>query len=203
MRLIIISICIFILSSTCGKSQEDSSSKAGNFSLGVRNSIGFVYENDWNRLAFGSGGHFRLRFSEKVNSQWFIDYLQGDLFDFGKRTDVHIGWSVMYYPFRNQRTVQPYVLAGHCFELLRMEENANFKNNAIRRSASVQAGTGIHFHIAPNADISIETQYMMHFGTNIDIITQPNILFHKPGGLSLQDHFLVSVSLNFYLFDLW
>jgi len=201
MRLTVI-IFVFFSTPLC-MAQKDSISKSGNFSLGLRNSLGFVYENDWNKLAFGSGGHFRIRFSEKVNSEWFIDYLQGDLYDFGKRTDVHIGWSVMYYPLKKQRTIQPYLLAGHCFELLKMEENANFTNNVKRRSASVQAGTGIHFHIVPKADISIEAQYMMHFGTNIDIIRQPILVFVKPGGVTLQDHFLLSLSINFYLFDLW
>jgi len=183
--------------------QTNTEQKAGEFSLGVRNSIGFVYENDWNRIAFGSGGQFRIRFSEKVNSDWFIDFLQGDLEDFGKRTDVHIGWSVMYYPLNEQKFIQPYILAGHCFEFLRMEENANFSNYAERKSASVQAGAGIHFHISPKADISLVGQYMMHFGTNIDITRTPSITFNKPGGVSLQDHFLLHLSINYMLFDLW
>lgn len=180
-----------------------SQSHSGDFSIGVRSSLGFVYEKDWDRLAFGSGGHFRIRFSEAVNSEWFIDYLQGDLDDYGKRTDIHIGWSVMYYPIKKQQFIQPYILAGHCFEFLKLEENANFENYVTRYSASVQAGSGIHFHISPRADFSFEAQYMMHFGTNIDINQEPKLVFTKPGGLTLQDHVLLSVSLNYNLFDLW
>lgn len=198
-------ICSFLLFfSGSAFAQEQSSDQSGGlFSLGVRSSLGFVYENQWNRIAFGSGGQFRLRFSEKVNSDWFIDFLQGDLEDFGKRTDVHIGWSVLYYPFEKQRFIQPYILAGHCFELLRIEENTNPDNFVTRKSASVQAGAGIHLNISPRADISLVGQYMMHFGTEINVLQNPDLVFTKPGGISLQDHFLLHISINYQLIDLW
>ena len=182
--------------------QTDSLTPAGQISLGVRSSWGLVYEHNWNRAAFGSGGQFRLRFSEKVNSDWFIDYLQGDLGDFAKRTDVHIGWSVLYYPLNKKTTLQPYLLAGHCFELLRISENTNDENFVIRKSASVQAGAGVHLHLTPKADVSFVAQYMIHFGTNIDVADNP-VTFTKPSGIALQDHILLHVSLNYQIADLW
>jgi len=182
--------------------QTDSLTPAGQLSVGVRSSWGLVYEHDWNRVAFGSGAQFRLRFSEKVNSDWFIDYLQGDLDDIAKRTDVHIGWSVLYYPFNKQTILQPYLLAGHCFELLRISENTNDENFVVRKSASVQAGAGVHLHLTPKADISFVTQYMIHFGTNIDVTDNP-VVFSKPGGIALQDHVLLHFSLNYQIADLW
>jgi len=195
-------ILLFCLSSAGVSAQSDSLTSAGQISVGVRSSWGLVYEHEWNRAAFGSGAQFRLRFSEKVNSDWFIDYLQGDLADIAKRTDVHIGWSVLYYPLNKKTILQPYLLAGHCFELLRISENTNDANFVTRKSASVQAGAGVHLHLTPRADISFVAQYMIHFGTNINVTDNP-VTFTKPGGIALQDHILLHVSFNYQIADLW
>lgn len=200
-------VFIFILIMlTGGYAQIDStrSSKAGELSFGVRNSISMVYEHNWNRLAFGSGGQFRLRFSDRVNSDWFIDFLTGNLSDFAHRTDVHIGWSMLYYPLDRKNTfVQPYLLAGHCFELLKIAENGNPGNHVTRKSASVQGGLGTHFNISPKMDLSIVAQYMIHFGTNINTSRDPVVEFSKPGGVKIQDHLLFHVSINYQIADLW
>lgn len=177
---------------------------AGNFSIGVRSSLGLVYENDWNKASFGNGGQLRVKLSDRVNTEWFADFLQGDLKDYAKRTDIHVGWSVLYYPLKNKSTVQPYLLAGHCFEFLKMEENANEANHIHRRSASVQAGAGTHWNLSPKFDVSLTAQYMMHFGTNINVDASSSpIVFTKESGLSLQDHLLFNLSLNYNIADLW
>lgn len=184
--------------------QVEKNSQSGNFSLGVRSSMGLVYEKDWGKMSFGNGGQIRLRLSDKVNTEWFADFLQGDMKDFAKRTDVHIGWSAMYYPLNNTSSFQPYIMAGHCFEFLKIEENALPENHIHRRSASVQAGIGTHWHLTNKLDFSVSTQYMMHFGTNIkiDSTTSP-ISFSKDNGVSLQDHILINFNLNYTLADLW
>lgn len=184
--------------------QSERSSESGRFSLGVRTSMGLVYENDWGKMSFGNGGQMRLKLGNRVNTEWFADFLQGDLEDIAKRTDIHIGWSVMYYPIKAQEKIQPFILAGHCFEFLKIEENGDASNHIHRKSASVQAGLGAHWHVSKNLDFSATTQYMMHFGTNImlDQTTEP-ISFSKESGLSLQDHVLVNFSLNYCIADLW
>ena len=45
----------------------------------------------------GVGGQFRIQFADRVNSDWFFDYIKSDIGDFASRTDYHIGWSVIYY----------------------------------------------------------------------------------------------------------
>lgn len=184
--------------------QGERSPEAGRFSLGVRTSMGLVYENDWSKMSFGNGGQIRLKLGERVNTEWFADFLQGDLGDIAKRTDVHIGWSVMYYPIKSSEKIQPFVLAGHCFEFLKIEENGDASNHIHRKSASVQAGIGSHWHLSKNLDFSATTQYMMHFGTNILVNDTTNpITFSKESGISLQDHVLVNFSLNYCIADLW
>lgn len=198
------SFFLIVLTSLSAQQDSTQNSGAGQFSLGVRSSISMVYEHQWNRLAFGSGGQFRLRFSDKVNSDWFIDFLTGNLSDFAHRTDVHIGWSMLYYPLtRKNPFIQPYILAGHCFELLEIKENGNPQNSVSRRSASVQAGIGTHFRLTPRMDLSFVGQYMIHFGTNIRVSKYPELTFTKPGGIRIQDHLLFHVSVNYQIADLW
>ncbi|PLW95157.1 MAG: hypothetical protein C0592_00700 [Marinilabiliales bacterium] len=201
MRVIV--IIAFLLPYISGFSQSDTTSAAGTLSFGVRSSWGLVYEGDWQRMAFGSGAQFRLQFSDKVNSDWFLDYLHGDLEDYGKRTDIHIGWSVLYYPLNKKGFVQPYILAGHCFEFLTISENMNAVNKVQRTSASIQAGAGMHFHLSPRFDLSLETQYMMHFGPDIETVSLLPVEFVKEEGLALQDHLLFHFSINYSVADLW
>lgn len=203
MRSSILLFVLFLWLNPEVEAQNDSLTSAGQLSVGVRSSWGLVYEHDWNRMSFGSGGQFRLRFSDKVNSDWFFDFLQGDLDDIGRRTDIHIGWCVLYYPINKQGTWQPYLLAGHCFEFLKMSENGNTDNFANRKSASIQAGAGVQLHLSKRADISFVAQYMMHFGTNIDVVSTNPLVFEKPGGIALQDHVLLHFSLNYVIADLW
>ena len=194
---------LFLLPYTAVFSQADTTSAAGTLSFGVRSSWGLVYEGDWQRMAFGSGAQARLQFSDKVNSDWFLDYLHSDLEDFGKRTDIHIGWSVLYYPMNKKGFIEPYILAGHCFEFLTIAENTNPDNKVQRTSASIQAGTGVHFHLTPRCDLSLETQYMMHFGPNIEAVSLTPVEFVKEKGLTLQDHLLFHFSINYSVADLW
>lgn len=115
------------------------SSDNGMFSLGVRTTHN-SFSHDGNGI--GTGGHFRIQLSERINTEWFADYISaGD--ELIRSNYVHIGWSVIYYPFHIiripkffQRTpralemreapyanlryskyaLQPFVSAGHCFD---------------------------------------------------------------------------------------
>jgi len=178
---------------------------AGTFSLGARSSIGIVNDGKWQKTAFGAGGQFRLRFSDRVNSDWFLDYLTADLEDYAWRTDVHIGWSVMYYLLRNPAPVfQPYILAGHCFEYLKFTDNKDWNNHSVRYSASIQAGAGVSFNITKRFDISVVAQYMLHIGTKLTAAKVNDIaVFTKSSGVGTQDHILLHISLNYKIADLW
>ncbi len=180
-------------------------SRAGIFSLGVRSSIGLVNDGKWQKTAFGTGGQFRIRFSDKVNTDWFIDYLTADLDNYAWRADCHIGWSVIYYLSKKPNPfLQPYILAGHCFEYLKFTDNDNPSIYAERFSASIQGGAGIQLNITERLDLSLVAQYMMHIGTKITASNAENITtFTKSSGLGIQDHILIHLSLNFKITDLW
>ena len=180
-------------------------SDAGTFSLGVRSCIGIVNDGKWQKTAFGAGGQFRIRFSDRVNSDWFLDFLTADLEDYAWRTDVHIGWSVLYYLTRKpDAVVQPYILAGHCFEYLKFTDNKDWNNNSVRYSASIQGGAGVSFNITKRFDISVVAQYMIHIGTKLTAAkVNDAAVFTKSSGIGTQDHVLLHISLNYKIADLW
>lgn len=180
-------------------------SDAGILSLGVRSSIGIVNDGKWQKPAFGTGGHFRIQFSDRVNSEWFADHLKAELENFGWRADTHIGWSIMYYLRKKPKPfIRPYVLAGHCFEYLKFTDNLFPNNYAERWSASIQGGFGTHLNVNERIDFSIATQYMMHLGTKIIASNINNITtFTKKTGAGIHDHILINFSINYKISDLW
>lgn len=178
---------------------------AGTFSLGARSSIGLVNDGKWQRTAFGTGGQFRIRFSDRVNSDWFMDYLTADLDNYAWRADLHIGWSVLYYlSKRTDPFIQPYLLAGHCFEYLKLTDNTNTSNFAERWSGSVQGGLGTSINLTDRFDVSLVAQYMIHFGTRITPSNTEGVTtFTKHNGSGIADHVLLHISLNYKIADLW
>ena len=205
-----------ILITTAGFAQVDSASKkeSGKFMLGMRSTVSAFSDDGANGM--GVGGQFRLKFGSRLNSDWFMDYITTDIKGLAKRTDYHIGWSVLYYPFNNQvkkGKLTPYILAGHCFDWTEVVKN-NFPgsttslNEAKRFSSAVQAGLGTHYNLADNFDISLTAQYMLHLGNDIEasVFTntadQQDVLIKK-GDLGLEGHLLINLSMNVYIADLW
>jgi hypothetical protein len=206
MRKISAIILMIFVSSLYGQEMTQKGSSSGIFSLGARSSIGLVNDGVWQKPAFGTGGQFRLQFGDWVNTEWFADYLTADLADKAWRADLHIGWSVLFYPLKNPKSmIQPFILAGHCFEYLKFTENYNTDNYAERWSSSVQGGLGTHVNHTPRLDLSLTAQYMVHFGTKI-LVSENDygaIAFRKVSGSGIHDHILLNLSVNYKIVDLW
>ena len=62
-------------------------SRGGLFSLGTRSTISAFNGHDNESSGFGIGGQFRLQFADRVNSDWFFDYITSDIGDRASRTD--------------------------------------------------------------------------------------------------------------------
>ena len=180
--------------------------EGGLFSLGARTTISTFNHGEFGNSGFGLGGQFRLQLSDRINTDWFLDYITGDLDDLAFRTDYHIGWSVLFYPLKpkeNQK-VKPYILAGHCFDYSILKENTNHFNQLDRWSSAVQAGIGTHFNITQRMDLSLVTQYMIHLGTDIHAEqVGSNVVLTEEKGASLEGHLLIHVGLNYKIGDLW
>lgn len=214
--------------------QRDSTAAAGPkpggiFMLGMRTTSSLFTHGS--NPGLGLGGQFRIRLTPRINTDWFADYITNDLEGLGKRTDYHIGWSVLFYLYepesqrkiatqldtrvymkKQQRRVIPYILAGHCFDYTLMANNSiTHPETAERWSSAIQGGAGVHFPIKKVGDLSFTSQYMMHLGTDIhgEVMTENGpvyskwMTFHEDEGGSLEGHLLLTLSLNVRIADLW
>jgi len=181
--------------------------ESGIFSLGVRTTVSLFNDSETNNFGTGVGGQFRLQLAERVNTDWFFDYLTADVMNVGQRTDYHIGWSVLFYPYLKEKQLfKPYILAGHCFDYTHLVENTNRANYAERWSSAVQMGIGTHINLSPRLDFSMMGQYMIHLGNHIapEIINNQLVFTTEhQHGASLEGHLLITLGIHYKIIDLW
>jgi len=183
----------------------------GDFDLGMRTSVSF-FNNDAGFVGQGYGGQFRLRFLERLNTEWYADILATNIGDVGTRKDMHVGWSVMFYMFNTQRVkgkFTPYIIAGHCFDGSTVFENRNRSNSGKINSSAVQMGLGTSYNITDNFDLTLTAQYMNHLGGHMhsEIYTDESgykrLNIERSSKTEFDGHLLVNLSLNVKLFDFW
>jgi hypothetical protein len=182
--------------------------QSGHFSLGVRNNLSAF--SDAGEVAFGYGGQFRIRVLERLNTDWFADYMTTDIAGLARRTDVHIGWNVLAYPLKDpmqKGKITPYILAGHCFDYTKVALNHS-KEYDDKWSSAVQAGLGAHHNLTERFDLSLTAQYMMHLGYDVHAEVHQtdsgmHAEVHKEKISGIEGHLLFNVSLNYRLFDMW
>ena len=201
-------ILITLLFPMISKAQEPLDKESGYFQLGVRNVMSAFSDDGAN--GFGYGGQFRIRVLNRLNTDWYADYITTDIGGLARREDLHIGWSVLAYPFNYHTTkgkITPYILAGHCFDYSKVSRNDD-GYSLDKLSSAVQAGLGMHYNITDRTDISLTAQYMMHMGKdihaeveNVDGIKEVHIEKNQVRGV--EGHMLINVSLNVRLFDMW
>lgn len=195
-----------ILLAVCAGGQvfAQQASQGGWLSLGARSTLS-AFDHDGAGL--GTGGQFRLQLSNSVNTDWFADYITINIADKVRSEYYHIGWSVLFYPSRELRypkTLQPYVLAGHCFDYNRKTAIADPAVTKDRWGSAVQAGVGTHIHLSPRFDVSLTCQYMIHLTRGLEAhIEEEAVEIHDHGHAALEGHLLTTVSLNYKLFRLW
>ena len=184
--------------------QQKEKSSIGTYSLGTRNTVS-AFNHDA-AIGLGIGGQFRVQLGQKLNSEWFLDYITSET-DVTKRNDYHIGWSLMFYSKNNNsfnKTLQPYLLVGHCFDYSKVFEKNNISNSANRLSMATQAGIGTHINFSNKFDCSISSQYMLHFGKEISTNIQGSKVFiYKNDYSSVEGHLLFTLSFNYKLGKLW
>lgn len=187
-----------------GQELPQKGTQGGVVSVGMRSTLSAFNDGENEPYSVGLGGQFRIQASNRVNTEWFFDYLPSSN-GYERRNDFHIGWSVMYYVLENPiPKVRPYVIAGHCFDYTYRQELANPTNAIDRWSSAVQAGAGAHFRLTDRLDLSLSSQYMMHLGTHVHSHSEGGHLhFEKELGGSLEGHLLTTVSLNYKIADLW
>lgn len=187
------------------ESQRPTYQSPGMFSLGTRNTVSFF--NDDGAVGKGIGGQYRIQFLKRFNTEWYFDYITSKKGSLTFRNDYHFGWSAMYYFSKNierERFIQPYFIAGHCFDYSKVTEQANKSNSADRWSLATQAGLGTHFNISSRLDCSLSAQYMLHFGKDIETtVDKGNVYIEKKNLTTPDGHFLLTLSFNYKFFHLW
>jgi hypothetical protein len=184
--------------------KESHFNSSGVLSLGGRSTISLFNDLSSSSYGTGLGGQFRLQFAERINSDWFFDYLTSDIGNQISRMDYHIGWSVLVYPMHEVWLLKPYIIAGHCFDYTHMVENMNTSNYAERWSSAVQGGIGTHIRLTERLDCSLTGQYMMHLGNHLHPeFSGSQVLFHEEKGASLEGHLLTTLSINYKIGKLW
>lgn len=201
-------ILFALLLPVLGIAQEPLDKESGYFQLGVRNVMSTFSEDGAN--GFGMGGQFRIRVLSRVNTDWYADFITTDIGGLAKREDLHIGWSVLTYPFNYHTTkgkITPYILAGHCFDYSKVTSNKDgFYLDKL--SSAVQLGLGAHYNITDRTDISLTAQYMMHMGKDIHADIEQHdgerdLHIEKTQVRGIEGHMLINLSLNVRLFDMW
>lgn len=181
--------------------------ESGILSLGVRTTVSLFNDSETGNFGTGAGGQFRLQLAERVNTDWFFDYLTADVKGIAHRTDYHIGWSVLFYPYLKEKQLfKPYILAGHCFDYSKITENANRNNFAERWSSAVQMGIGTHINLTQRLDFTVMGQYMIHLGNEIHPEVINNQLVYTNDhhhGASLEGHLLITLGIHYKIVDLW
>jgi hypothetical protein len=177
----------------------------GMFSLGTRNTVSMF--NDDKGIGTGIGGQARVQLTDHLGTEWFFDYITSKNGSLTYRNDYHFGWSVMYYPVKDNgvdRFLQPYIIAGHCFDYSKVMQQSNRSNNAGRWSMATQAGLGTHFNINRRFDCSLSTQYMLHFGKEIQTsVDKGNVVINKKDMSTPDGHLLITLSFNYKFFHWW
>ena len=112
----------------------------------------------------------------------------------------------MYYfgNVRSEKFLQPYFIAGHCFDYSVVKEQHYKENFADRLSMATQAGAGTHFNFTPRFDCSLSAQYMLHFGKEIETtVTNEVVTTERKNFSSAHGHVLFTLSFNYKFGSLW
>lgn len=203
-------ICSFLLLLTMNIFGQSSASEktlkpSGIFSLGARSTIGFFNSHGANSV--GAGGQFRIQLSNRINTEWYADYITSDLDNKVGRTDYHIGWSVFFYYLQKEDRLtplfQPFIEAGHCFDYTEVRI-LQTSQSLSRWSSAVQMGTGTHINLTPRFDVSVKMQYMLHLGGDIHAHEHHGVYeIEEHKGFEREGHLLTTMSINYKIGNLW
>lgn len=196
-------LAVFFGSYTLSAQSDDIKNETASrwFSLGGRSTISLF---DHDGAGIGTGGQFRIQPSNRVNTDWFFDYISINMQNKVRSEYYHIGWSVLYYPSDHLRypvLVQPYVLAGHCFDYNIKTAMMQPGNSKSRWGSAVQAGAGLHFNLTERFDITLMSQYMIHLTRPLDARIEGDLItIEKESGSALEGHLLTTLSVNYKIF---
>lgn len=181
--------------------------RSGTFSLGARNTMNIFFESP-DMIGQGAGGSFRIQIGERLNTEWFADYVSSKLYQRAERIDKHIGWNVMYYLLDTksfQRSFTPFLAAGHCFDYTGIRLNGLDQPTIGKWTSAVQMSLGTHCNINQRFDITLSSLYDLHLGREVEVELTPenkvDIESHRNAGW--EGHVMLILSVNYKIAQLW
>ena len=208
-RHIIVFLLLFVnilhgLNSYAQKPMKLKYTDSGVFAIGLRS--GVVLSNSssgWN-LGQGLGLQARIMATSHINTEWYFEVFQGGYTNQGVRTDGHIGGLALLYPQHKLQRVAPFLAVGPNADYVKLRERINKQNFVSRWSLGVQSGIGIQINLTRRSDMTISTQYMVHFGQALLLpLEDSSVILLPQSGSGIDGHFIVNVSFNYKMADLW
>lgn len=181
---------------------------SGTFSLGVRNDYN-MFTNAPKSFGVGLGGSMRLQLLNRLNTEWFADYVSSSLYaGRAHRVDAHIGWNVMFYILDTKgfkRKLTPFIAAGHCFDYTSIRVNGENGAHKAKWSSAVQMSLGCHYNITPQFDISLSTLYDLHLGNDVDseLNKDGSVTIEEYKNAGFEGHIMVILSAHYKFLKLW
>jgi len=201
---------LFSFTISAQEAESSTNNNNGMFSLGGRSTVS-AFDHDGTGI--GTGGQFRIRLSDRINTEWYADYISINVMGLVRSEYAHIGWSVMFYPFNDpgyQSTIQPYIIAGHCFDHNKKTILEHSEISFDRWGSAVQAGLGTHVNITERFDISLSCQYMIHLTKSLEVYAYPfgddshyHTEIREHDEQALEGHLLATLSMNYKIGRLW
>ena len=156
----------------------------------------------------GTGGSVRIQMLDRLNTEWFGDYITSSLYGKVHRVDAHIGWNVMFYilsPKGFTRKFTPFIAAGQCFDYTSVQMNGENPQLYKKSTAAVQMEVGCHYNITPRFDISLATLYDLHLGKDLDTDLNPDgtVSVTESKGAGWEGHVMIILSAHYKIFRLW
>lgn len=180
--------------------------QSGIVGFGVRTTISTFNGGDFGNNGTGVGAQYRVQIANRINSEWFFDYITANVEDFGSREDYHIGVSIMkYFTDEPSPVIKPYIVVGYCFDYTEVSANSDSGLKIDKLSAAIQGGGGFHLNLTERVDLSFVSQYMIHLGEDIHAHQEPDgsIEFEREKGSGLEGHLLFHIGANIKIADLW
>lgn len=181
--------------------------EGGAFSLGARNDIN-IFTAAPKYPGIGTGGSARIQVLDRLNTEWFGDYISGNLYNKAHRVDAHIGWNVMFYILKPKgftRKFTPFIAAGHCFDYTSITLNGENQKQYSKWTSAVQMSVGCHYNITPRFDVSLATLYDLHLGNDLDSDLNPDgsVSITQSKGAGWEGHVMIIVSAHYKICKLW
>jgi hypothetical protein len=179
----------------------------GMLSFGARTDVN-IFTAAPKSPGIGSGGSVRLQILDRLNTEWFGDYITSSLYNKVHRVDAHIGWNVMFYVLDTKgftRKFTPFVAAGQCFDYTSVQMNGENQKFYSKSTAAVQMEVGCHYNITPRFDVSLSTLYDLHLGKDLDTDLNPDgtVSITESKGAGWEGHVMIILSAHYKICKLW